>query len=183
MSIFSEEQIYLFILQMIRSKEEANRYFNGEIIINHHLQICNSELLKSENPSHLPEGQIKAEKFYLNNLNQQNPDAIILKFNDSNNTEYVIHIEILNESITEGIVNQQIIEQNSLTEEQKMLDINIKPKNVKLSEIPQQKTNKIITQLTTKSLYHRDVIKKTKYNKKRINKKNTEIKYKKGRLK
>ena len=105
MSFFNRDEIDLFVKNFLRSEKEANAFYNGERIISNEIQFCGF--------NH-GEGDfiITIEKFYLqSNLEKKKEDAIIFKIQSgeqNNRTNEIFNIEIVNTSITEKSVDEEL---------------------------------------------------------------------------
>ena len=178
MSFFNRDEIDLFVKNFLRSEKEANAFYNGERIISNEIQFCGFNHGEGD-------FTIRIEKFYLkSNFEKKKEDAIIFKVEndeENNRTNEVFNIEVVNKSITKQIVDREL-NTSILNERQKQADTNVKFKKIKSYEIPSEEQNKIIQQTISKENYHRDIVRRKKYTKKRTTQKDIEIKYRKGRL-
>ena len=178
MSFFNRDEIDLFVKDFLRSEKEANAFYNGERIISNEIQFCGFNHGEGD-------FTIRIEKFYLkSNFEKKKEDAIIFKVEndeENNRTNEVFNIEVVNKSITKQIVDREL-NTSILNEAQKQTATNIKFKKIKDYEIPSEEQNKIIQQTISKANYHRDIVRRKQYTKKRTTQKDIEIKYRKGRL-
>ena len=178
MSFFKKDEVDLFVKDFLRSEKEANAFYNGERIISNEIQFCGFNHGEGD-------FTIRIEKFYLkSNFEKKKEDAIIFKVEndeENNRTDEVFNIEVVNKSITKQIVDREL-NTSILNERQKQVDTNVKFKKIKSYEIPSEEQNKIIQQTISKANYHRDIVRRKQYTKKRTTQKDIEIKYRKGRL-